>query len=46
MRAERGSKVATRGESEDTDAVRVDVPFGSVSANDAERALCVLKRCR
>ena len=43
MGAESGGEVGSRGEAEDADAVRVDVPVRGVGANDAERALGVLE---
>src|SRR3989442_15684578 len=44
MRAERRGQVRSGGESEDTDALRINLPFGRVLTNDAKRALGVLQR--
>src|SRR5712672_2865217 len=43
MSAEGGGQVGSCGEAEDADAMRVDVPFGGVLANYAERALGILE---
>ena len=46
MSAERSGKMGPGREPKHADAMRIDVPFGGVGADDAERALRVLKRGR
>ncbi len=43
VRAERCGEVGSGGEAEYADAIRIDVPFGGVGADEADGALCVLK---
>src|SRR5208337_2922658 len=44
VRAQSRSKVGSRGEAQDTNAVRVNMPLRSVRAHDAQRALGILER--
>ena len=46
MGAEGGSEMRSCGEAEDADAIRIDVPFDRMRANNAEGALGVLESCR